>query len=271
MKLEKSLSGSISGIMQGSLNGELEMLTEPPVLETLTVDHNGVYLPPSGVDGFDKVEVFIPTTIRNLLAESNGTYEAPSGVDGFNPVVVDVPSSTTSLKVKQNGVYTPPSGFMGFSSVDVDTASNVLLFEDGVFYENENYDLRYYEGTLENNKLNFSTSGSGIYLYAKTPPEMIIMKIYGNNPNDGIMNFRCGRSQQNASLPSIVQSGTGRISSNQYRPSKGDFIQCLQTINQNNNNDCLYFSNPYGAQGSNLPYSISKIVIMELTTNPIFS
>ena len=269
MKLEKSLNGSISGIMQGSINGEIEMITKPPVLETLTVDHNGVYLPPSGVDGFDKVEVFIPTTIRNLIAESNGTYTVPSGVDGFNPVVVNVPSSTTPLKVKQNGIYTPPSGFMGFSSVDVDTDSNVILFEDGVFYENENYDLRYYQGTLENNKLNFSTESSGIYLYTKTPPERIIMKICGNNPNDGKMNFRCGRCLQESSLPSILQNGRGRISSNQYTPSKGDFIQCLLTANLNSN-ECVYFSNPYSAQGSNLPYSISKIVIIELTVNPVF-
>ena len=59
--------------------------------------------------------------IKPLSVTKNGSYEAPEGVDGYNPVNVNVPSEavTEGLSVTVNGTYTPPSGVDGYSPVIV--------------------------------------------------------------------------------------------------------------------------------------------------------
>ena len=59
--------------------------------------------------------------IQPLSVTKNGSYEVPEGVDGYNPVNVNVPSGavTEGLSVTSNGTYTPPSGVDGFNPVSV--------------------------------------------------------------------------------------------------------------------------------------------------------
>ena len=59
--------------------------------------------------------------IKPLSVSKNGSYEVPDGVDGYNPVNVNVPSEavTEGLSVTANGTYTPPSGVDGYSPVTV--------------------------------------------------------------------------------------------------------------------------------------------------------
>lgn len=61
-----------------------------------------------------------PPVIEPISVDSNGTYYIPEGVDGFNPVTVAVPPPVLSqLSVIENGVYLPPSGSVGFDRVSV--------------------------------------------------------------------------------------------------------------------------------------------------------
>lgn len=59
--------------------------------------------------------------IQPLSVTANGPYEAPVGVDGYNPVNVNVPSEaiTEGLSVTSNGTYTPSVGVDGFNLVEV--------------------------------------------------------------------------------------------------------------------------------------------------------
>ena len=66
-----------------------------PELDSITITENGTYTPPSGVDGYNEINVNVPTptpVYRKLLVNENGTYTPPAGVDGFNEIIVNVPT-----------------------------------------------------------------------------------------------------------------------------------------------------------------------------------
>lgn len=66
-----------------------------PELDSITITENGTYTPPSGVDGFNEVNVDVitpPPVVETLNVTQNGTYTPPTGVDGFNEILVNVPS-----------------------------------------------------------------------------------------------------------------------------------------------------------------------------------
>ena len=66
-------------------------------LRPLTVTENGTYTPEEGVDGFSSVDVNVPSdppVIQSLSVSHNGVYTAPEGVDGYNPVTVNSPYET---------------------------------------------------------------------------------------------------------------------------------------------------------------------------------
>lgn len=68
--------------------------------------------------------------IQPLSVTENGSYEAPEGVDGYNPVNVNVPSKavTEGLSVTSNGTYTPSAGVDGFNPVSVSVPDR---YDDG--------------------------------------------------------------------------------------------------------------------------------------------
>ena len=115
----------LQGVINELLEGSIKTIGKKPVINELNVAENGIYTPPSGVDGFAPVKVNIskPTyTTEPLSVTENGTYAPPSGVDGFAPVNVNIsiPTYTTEpLRVTENGTYTPPSGVDGFAPVNV--------------------------------------------------------------------------------------------------------------------------------------------------------
>lgn len=143
------LSGKIDEMLQGSVAGDISLITpspEPPVLETLDVTENGTYTPPSGVDGYNEVSVNVPSeepTLETLNVTENGTYTPPTGVDGYNEVNVDVPLPVppvlNTLNVTENGTYTPPAGVDGYDEVIVNVDSYDLpLLEDYPYKHNNN-------------------------------------------------------------------------------------------------------------------------------------
>lgn len=95
-----------------------------PVVEALNVTANGSYNAPSGVDGYNPVEVNVPQrepVLESLSVTDNGTYTPSAGVDGYNSVSVNVPKerhNVTSKSITANGVYNSEGNDV-WNSVDV--------------------------------------------------------------------------------------------------------------------------------------------------------
>ena len=128
MNLSGNLHGEVGDMLEGAVSGMIRTMGREPITETLNVTANGTYTPPSGVDGFDEVNVSVPGPVLQLLnVNTNGTYTPPSGVDGFDEVSVSVPAAVLEpLNVDTNGTYTPPSGVDGYDEVNVFVPAAVL-------------------------------------------------------------------------------------------------------------------------------------------------
>ena len=123
----------ISGMIQNYLEGQIKTIAGEPVIQSKTINENGTYTAPSGVDGYSPVIVNVPSTqpvIESKTITENGTYTPDSGVDGFAPVVVDVPETPIIIESKtitENGTYTAPSGVDGYSPVVVNVPERPLM------------------------------------------------------------------------------------------------------------------------------------------------
>lgn len=87
-------------------------------VQQLDVTRNGLY----STIGYDTVLVAVPDPVLNTIEiNENGEYTPPSGVDGFSLAVVNVPDpELEELSVTANGTYTPTK--YGYSKVDVNVA-----------------------------------------------------------------------------------------------------------------------------------------------------
>ncbi len=135
------MNGSVS--YEGAiLSGNISINTGA-TLEELTADHNGVYLPSEGKDGFSKVTVDVPDPVLDdITITENGTYTPPSGVDGYDDITVNVPIQEPvleSISITENGTYTPPSGVDGYDDIDVNVPIPVPVLESISITENGTY------------------------------------------------------------------------------------------------------------------------------------
>ena len=94
---------------------------DPPVIEPISLNSNGTYYVPEGVDGFNPVTVDVPPpdppVIQPISVDSNGTYYVPEGVAGFNPVTVAVPEVSLPPFAIYDAKYSAKSfGMFGSSS-----------------------------------------------------------------------------------------------------------------------------------------------------------
>jgi hypothetical protein len=100
----------------------------------LTATENKTYTAPEG-KAYNPVVVNVPEPVLDSITiNENGDYTPPAGVDGFGRVIVDVPTpppSLQSLTASHNGYFVPSSGYVGFSEVNVDVAlpQNAYLLE----------------------------------------------------------------------------------------------------------------------------------------------
>lgn len=96
----------------------------PPVINSLSVNENGTYTVPEGVDGFNPVIVEVEPHLTNLEANENGTYLPQDPYDGFSSVEVDVQPTLVNVTLNANGSYLPSSyNADGFGTVVVDVPS----------------------------------------------------------------------------------------------------------------------------------------------------
>lgn len=96
-----------------------------PIIEPLSVTANGVYTVPSGTDGYNPVDVNVPSiapVIQSITITQNGTIVAPSGVDGYSPITVNVPSGG-GLASEWEGSFTSDTGLVA-------TYNNVNIVDD---------------------------------------------------------------------------------------------------------------------------------------------
>jgi len=103
-----------------------------------TITRNGVYIPTSGYDGFDRVTVNVQggggdavLVSKNIIA--NGNYSAvDDSADGYSSVSVAVPGPNLQSKTAtQNGTVTPDTGYDGLSAVDVAVPNTYSAADNG--------------------------------------------------------------------------------------------------------------------------------------------
>lgn len=85
-----------------------------PVLDEIIITQNGVYTPPSNIDGYNKITAMFPIpiiTTKNITA--NGTYNASDdGATGYSSVNVNVPEGIPGIIIGENSP-TPSQGVDG--------------------------------------------------------------------------------------------------------------------------------------------------------------
>lgn len=117
------------------------------IIQSLSIQANGVYTAPSGTDGYNPITVNVPQeepSIQNLSITANGTYTAPSGTDGYSPVVVDVQPNLENITITANGTYSH-AGKDGYDQVVVNVpqqgldVSNITIKDSptGLFSNNK--------------------------------------------------------------------------------------------------------------------------------------
>lgn len=274
-----------------------------PVLDSITINENGHFTPPAGTDGYDDITVYVPYVSQGTTINENGTYTPPSGVDGFSQVIVNVPNVVQGLNVTENGTYTPPvgSGVVGYSPVTVNVTpqppvtstliathngtflpvspsigfsevtvecpiSDEIILFDGTIHSPSNITWNTYGMTLKDGKLTSSGVTTGFYIESQSLSQYYMVKVIGNNANESALNLRIGRSKQNSVLPDILTKSTsigGRLSSNTVQPPAGDFIL---TDFVAANDECIFMASATSGTGSDLVYTISKIVVIPCGT-----
>lgn len=127
VNLSGSLNGQIEEMLEGSVAGNIKLLSGKGNLIDLSVNANGTYEPSGDVDGYKKVIVEVPEPVLDdITITENGTYTPPSGIDGYNEINVAVPSiDLQEITITENGVYTPPEG-KAYNRITVDTQGHIV-------------------------------------------------------------------------------------------------------------------------------------------------
>ena len=101
------------------------------VVESINITANGTYIPPTGIDGYNWIEVKVPpqdAVLLELPIFENREYSASEyGVDGFSKVIANVMPRVAELGIWENGEYLAENyGIDGFSRVTVNVAGGDL-------------------------------------------------------------------------------------------------------------------------------------------------
>ena len=119
-------------------NGGSGGSSKPPVLEELNVTDNGTYIPSTGVDGFNPVNVDVQPNLQTksveITANGQSTIVADSEYYGLESVGLNVnvqPNlQTKSININENGQSTvvADSSFDGLESVDINVNVPIPTF-----------------------------------------------------------------------------------------------------------------------------------------------
>ena len=204
------MNGSVS--YEGAiLSGNISINTEAQ-LEELTADHNGVYLPSQGKDGFSKVTVDVPDPVLDdITITENGHYTPPAGIDGYNDIVVSVPHPAPVLDditITENGSYQPPTGVDGYDNINVNvlpTLDNISITANGTYQPPSGVD-----------------GYNNINVNVPAPSNAIFKQTLSNLPSP-IATFTGADAPLDSLKASIVgvQSGSGDPSPSNIRPISG--------------------------------------------------
>lgn len=126
---------------------------EPAVIESLSVNENGVYEAPEGVDGYSPVSVSVPASAvvsGTLNVTNNGTVD----VTEYASAQVNVPASEVDSGTKNittNGTH----DVVGYANAIVSVPASAVVSGTLNITENGNYDVTDYAGA------NVNVSGGG--------------------------------------------------------------------------------------------------------------
>lgn len=142
--------------------------------------------------------------LQPLSVTQNGTYVPPSGVDGFNRVEVNVPSEGDG----DSGDSGAPSGLFNW----IEERGYLPLFCDGEFFNSETIEVCLYEVEVseEGYLLTNAANGAGIYTRGAGGYSIHIVGEFDDAATAYYTQF--GRSSATATLPTIQTTGAGRTS-----------------------------------------------------------
>lgn len=177
VNLQGSLGGQIEEMLEGSVAGNVKLLSAKGNLIDLTVNANGTYEPSGDIDGYKKVVVEVSEPVLDDISiTENGTYTPPTGVDGFNSVEVNVsvpPSPVlTSLSITENGTYTPPTGVDGYNNVEVNIPSIKYI----LYAEQTATESNWVQGVIPLNTIN--DYDNTYFQYDSTNKRLIALKSF---------------------------------------------------------------------------------------------
>ena len=78
--LSGNLSGQIADMLEGSIAGNISLISPSANIESKTITENGTYTAPSGVDGYNPITVNVPNFVRVLNQDETVELKVlPSG------------------------------------------------------------------------------------------------------------------------------------------------------------------------------------------------
>ena len=126
-------SGYTEGYTSGETDGYASGVTyQKSLLTSTTITDNGTY---TKEDGWNEVDVNVQPVLTGITATTNGAYYPPSGVDGFHSVEVYVPATPTQSITPSVGitmVWPPASSVTCYGSSTQVSDWTQILSETGV-------------------------------------------------------------------------------------------------------------------------------------------
>lgn len=236
-------NGTSNTYTPAQFEAAIDALPDAPVLVAKTITANGEYDPEDdNADGYSGVIVSVPSSQPNLQSKTvnqNGTVLPDAGYDGLSSVVVNVSGGGGSFATAvchgpNNATVTATDGVTtltgvissGKVSFDIPNSGTWtftcgdIIVEKSITAQGSTVTFSIYFEITQNN----ISSGNHWFEYTNEGKTMIVTLEYlvahdgivfdvrGYNHVQILGSSQCGECTKEATLPSITNAGTGRVS-----------------------------------------------------------